>query len=404
MNIKKTLNFIHSLPLYWALSGLFLVHNGDKILVGVVLLSLTLKLITHLTSIDKINVRLSKFNTIMLIAAIYASISYFGNGYSSSEIRVLLSTLLYLCISAPKVKEIKPHLILIILALSSLAIMYVTYSVLYIDKLGRMALPLNAIPYANFIAILGLLSIFISLLKEKVKYKAINAMTLIVILLCVVFTDTRGTWLAIIITSVPLSVFLIFNYHLNTLKTIIFILLGIACLSTIAYPHLEERYIATKSELISMQKDELDTSSGIRVQLWKVGVQIIFDTPSIVGIGPKKHLAIIKEKLTTNEAGKSLAHFDNKNFHNSYIDRTVKYGFIGLGIFLAFLGYPFYRGLKEKDPRLKIPLVTLPIFISVAALTYVPLSHPGTFFLYIFIIHYYIQASDVAKKVKTNHA
>lgn len=404
MNIHKIFSLVHLLPIYWALSGLFLVHKGDKVLVGLILFSLVLKLITHLISVDSIKLYISRFNILIFIAAAYATISYFGNGYSSSEIRVLLSTLLYLCVSAPRIKEVKPNLILIVLVLSSIAIMYTTYSVLYTQKLGRMALPLNPIPYANFIAVLGLLSIYISLLKEKFKYKTINGLTLVFILICIIFTDTRGTWLAIIITSLPLAILLFYYFTVNKKITSLVILFSLFFITIMSYPHLEKRYNSTVYEIEKIQEHNLETSWGIRIQLWQVGRQIITNTPSFTGIGQTKHLTIIKEKLKTKDAGPSLIWFDNKNFHNSYIDRTVKYGFIGLGIFLAFLGYPFYRGLKEKDPRLKIPLVTLPIFISVAALTYVPLSHPGTFFLYIFIMHYYIQASDMAREKRLEAA
>ncbi|UGA54977.1 O-antigen ligase family protein [Vibrio sp. VB16] len=401
MNVNKKIdiiNIIHYIPLYWVLSGLFLIHKGDKILVGLILLSIILKISLHILRIQKINVNISKFILIILISTIYSSLSYYLNGYSSSEIRVVTSSFLYFLISAPLYSKVNPKTILITIFISTLSILTITLNVFLIEQSGRSGLPLNAIPYANFLSILALTSLYITALTKEIKYKILSYINIIGLLSCVILTDTRGTWLAILISGIILFFMTLKYLTFKSKKSPFVSIILIFCFCGLSYEHILERYEKTIYEIELVQENKLYTSWGIRLQLWRVGYNIIINSPSLVGLGQTEHITIIQDKFKKDEVTKYLAQFDNKNFHNSYIDRTVKYGFIGLGIFLAFLGYPLYRGLKEKDPRLKIPLVTLPIFISVAALTYVPLSHPGTFFLYIFIMHYYIQASDMARE------
>ncbi|MFC1237538.1 O-antigen ligase family protein [Vibrio sp. F74] len=268
------------------------------------------------------------------------------------------------------------------------------YEILYLEGLDRRSFPLSAIPFANFIAILALLNyyIFDNLVSSR-RFSFISFGTTIILLTSVLLTETRGTWLAITVAALFIA-FIKKDRFISPKKIIITII--IFTFSIFASSHyIKKQYNETKIQLDTYYVDKSYSSLSIRLHLWRAGLNIIADSPSLIGLGQSEHIAIIQRNTPPSNP---LSWFDNKNFHNSYIDRTVKYGFIGLGIFLTFLGYPFYRGLKEKDPRLKIPLITLPIFISVAALTYVPLSHPGTFFLYIFIMHYYIQASDMARE------
>lgn len=388
------LNFIHYIPLYWSITGLFLVNKGDKILVSLIIISLIIKTLFHFFSIEKISISSSKYLLIIFLTAIYASISYYSNGYSSSEIRVLIATTLYLSLSAPNAIKINTRSILLTLLLLSITSISIMYKILYIDNLGRASLPFNAIPYANILSIFAFLSFYISLQLNKSKYKIIAFTTLILFISCVILTDTRGVWLSIVF-CVFVSLLLYTRKkttHFN--KNIFTFMIGIAIIVAMSFTHLEKRYNSTLHELSLLKSGQLNSSWGKRIQLWEIGLDIIFSQPKLTGLGQNKHLSIIEDKYKKGKVSKSIAHFDNRNFHNAYIDRTVKYGFIGLILFITLLFYPFYRGVKEENVKIKFPLITLPLFISVSALSYVPLSHPGTLFLYLFIMYYYIQASD----------
>ena len=169
-----------------------------------------------------------------------------------------------------------------------------------------------------------------------------------------------------------------------------------ATVTTLNYPIIKGRIDTSAKEIELLTKGNLDSSWGIRVQLWLVGYDIIKNDKSWLGLGQTKHLEIIQKMYKEGKVKKSLARFDNKNFHNSVVDRTVKYGFIGLILYISVLIIPFFYGIKNFNSNYSPLLLIMPIFIFVAGLSYVPISHPGTYFLYLLTTMFLI------KKIKNN--
>lgn len=151
------MQFIHLLPIYWAVSGLFIVPNGDKILVALIIISLVTKILCSIVKLDHIKIEHNNIIILILICTAYATFKYYQNGYSSSEIRVLISTLLYSTISFPK--SIRYRFLIYITTLSSIYISYQTMTIIEFEDLGKMKLPLNPIPYSNFIGLLSIITL-----------------------------------------------------------------------------------------------------------------------------------------------------------------------------------------------------------------------------------------------------
>ncbi|PMJ34800.1 hypothetical protein BCU24_06440 [Vibrio cyclitrophicus] len=377
---RKLMQFIHLLPIYWAVSGLFIIHNGDKILVAFIAISLITKLLCSIVKIDNIKIEHNNLIILLLISTAYASFKYYYNGYSSSEIRVLISTLLYLTISFPKL--IRYRVLVYITTLSSMYITYQTMNIIEFEELGKMELPLNPIPYSNFIGLLSIIALYLSYTSKSKSLSFFSSLSFILLSINVILIDTRGTWLALIAAYFTI-VLIIFikkrNWKITLLSITIFTTMIIS-----SYPLIESRVDRSIEEIKSLNSGNLDTSWGIRVQLWMVGYDIVKGEPSLLGLGQTAHLEIIKDMYQEGKVRKSLADFDNKNFHNSIIDRTVKYGFIGALLYLSILLVPLSYGIKYFKSNYSPLLIIMPIFIFSAGLSYIPLSHPGTYFLYLF--------------------
>nr|PMI94492.1 hypothetical protein BCU33_18055 [Vibrio lentus] len=377
---RKLIQFIHLLPLYWAISGLFIINNGDKILVTLIIISLVTKLIFCLFD-DNENL-VFNFNNmvgIVFICAIYASLKYHQTGYSSSEIRVLISTALYSLISLPK--NIRYKSLIFVITLSSIYISYQTINIIEIKNLSRMNLPLNAIPYSNYTGLLSIIALYLSYTSKNRLLSVLSTLSFILLSINVILIDTRGTWLALIAVYITI-ISLIFIKKRNWKLTLISLLLFTTVIA-LSYPVIESRVDRSMKEVELLTKGDLNSSWGIRVQLWTAGYDIIKTEKSWLGLGQTKHLELIQEMYKKGDVKKSLARFDNKNFHNSIIDRTVKYGFIGLILYIGVLVIPFIYGLKNFNSDHSSLLIVMPVFIFVAGLSYVPLSHPGTYFLYL---------------------
>ncbi|OED64533.1 hypothetical protein A143_09450 [Vibrio splendidus ZS-139] len=377
---RKLMQFIHLLPIYWAVSGLFIIHNGDKILVALIIVSLVTKILCSIVKLDDIEIKHNNIVILIFICTAYATFKYYDNGYSSSEIRVLISTLLYSSISFPK--KIRYKTLILITTISSIYISYQTINIIEIKNLGRFELPLNAIPYSNFLGLLSLIALYFCYISKNKILSFLSGFNFILLSINVVIVDTRGTWLALIIVYIAITA-LIFIKKRSWKITLISLSL-FATIAILSYPVIESRIDRSMTEVKQLSEGNLHSSWGIRVQLWIIGYNIIEDNKSWVGLGQTAHLKIIEDLLKKRKVHKSLTWFDNKNFHNSIIDRTVKYGFIGALLYFSVLLVPFIYGIKHFKSSYSPLLVIMPIFIFSAGLSYIPLSHPGTYFLYLF--------------------
>ncbi|NOI33175.1 O-antigen ligase family protein [Vibrio cyclitrophicus] len=377
---RQIMQFIHLLPIYWAVSGLFIIHNGDKILVALIIISLITKILCSLVKFDNIKIEYNNIIILILISTAYASFKYYYNGYSSSEIRVLISTLLYSTISFPK--SIRYRFLIYITTLSSIYISYQTMNIIEFEELGKMKLPLNPIPYSNFIGLLSIITLYLCYISRSKLLSFLSTFSFILLSMNVILVDTRGTWLALIATYITI-ISLIFikkrNWKLACTSLLLF-----TSVIILSYPIIESRIERSVQEVKLLNSGNLDTSWGIRIQLWIVGYNIIKDNPSWIGLGQDAHLKMIKDMYKEGTVRRSLANFDNKNFHNSIVDRTVKYGFLGLFLYIGTLLIPFIYGIKNIKSDYSYLLIIMPIFIFIAGLSYIPLSHPGTYFLYLF--------------------
>lgn len=396
--LKNFYKYIHALPLLWAVSGMFIISGGDKILVAIITTSILIKIIGHLLKFDPIEINYGIITKILLIMAVYSSLKYYGNGYSSSEIRVLVSSLFYALLSFPKKTPIKS--LIIIGSLSSVFVLLQTVFVMNESNWNRMQLPLNAIPYANYSALISIL-LFVAILSIKEnRFKYLSILGLVCYSIVILIVDTRGTWLALIATYSVIAALYIYNRR--SWKLAGSIILSFIALAIICYPIVEDRIDRSQKEVALLLQGNLDSSWGIRVQLWKAGYQIFSDNPSLTGLGQSAHLKLIQDMYKEGKVRASLARFDNKNFHNSIVDRTVKYGVFGLALYLSIIVTPIYYGLKQNLNHHCLLLIALPVFIFTAGLTYIPLSHPGTYFVYLFsLIAIFNELNNKGRKNET---
>ncbi|MEZ8321816.1 O-antigen ligase family protein, partial [Vibrio splendidus] len=145
----------------------------------------------------------------------------------------------------------------------------------------------------------------------------LSALSFILLSINVILIDTRGTWLALIAVYITI-IALIFIKKRNWKLTLISLLLFTTVIALI-YPVIESRVDRSIKEVELLEKGNLNSSWGIRVQLWTAGYDIIKKEKSWLGLGQTKHLELIQEMYKKGEVKKSLARFDNKNFHNSII-------------------------------------------------------------------------------------
>ncbi|GAD87975.1 hypothetical protein VHA01S_003_00510 [Vibrio halioticoli NBRC 102217] len=382
INYEQIKTFFYCLPLYWAISGLFLVDSGDKKLVVLILLTIPFKLISYFKGDKNLNIDILGIS--LIIFSFISCYIYTTKGYSSSEIRTVLSLTFFYIFIFNKSNIINHRIMSCVLFITASISVYNTYDFVFLSDIGRGYWYINAIPYANQLSMLLMFALF-NFTKDTTKTRYLSLLSSGLFLCSIFISDTRGAWVSLFLCSIIAMI--IFRKSLikdKLLLSTIIISTMIILLAT--KNNISERLEQTKTEISAISKDNLNTSLGIRIQLWSLGLKFIKEDFSLTGYGQKGHLNKIKQLKKHGKIKGRLARFDSKNFHNDFIDRTVKYGLFGLSSLIFFIVFPLKLGFKSKDIEVKALLIITPLYMISACMSYISFSYSTNLATYLIII------------------
>lgn len=206
-------------------------------------------------------------------------------------------------------------------------------------------------------------------------------------LLAIILSETRGVWLAMIwLLALYFVQKMIRNFSLKALSVAISLLV-ISGVIFSSIPTVQQRFAETKHELTEIQSDNLNSSWGVRIQLWKTAIQAIESQP-IFGVGTIGWKQLVDNNVKLGKLTATIGDygFANAHAHNQFLDSYMRLGIIGLAISLFFITYPTFTFKNNNNPCVKL---YLPIFLLICGLSDVPLFHTGLIYmvaLYPFII------------------
>lgn len=226
--------------------------------------------------------------------------------------------------------------------------------------------------YLIFAVFFGLILLFkrqSSNLALKIYYLAVIILNLLAILL----TDTRGAWLAVLVCGSLFMIYLLFFYYQDkTLKYlgVALIILAIALPSILLLNKdadwVTDNRFFNRFASISFS----DTTTRNRLMTWQSSIEGFQDKP-ILGWGYENFYQPFDKYYNPQifrHAG-SVVWFDRA--HNVIFDRLITGGVLGLILYLSFLFAPFYflwrNFLKKSGGNDKY---FLPVTLSLAMLAY----------------------------------
>ncbi len=230
------------------------------------------------------------------------------------------------------------------------------------DRLLSGSLSLNT--FANIFAAVGVFIIY--LLKKKLINKWYGLLSLLIVLLILIGSETRGAILTIILTYFFLRFFENpRKFAINLLKIALGVIFAFSIyLMALQKGYIPERYsykvIAEKVE-IDLSKDDLlqqieikyskETSSlKSRLELFNSSINMIDQNP-ITGIGVGRWNRYKNTYSGENKIPKVLL-----DSHNDYLALMSQYG-IFLGLLFAFLIFIYPMRLSKKIKNYKSPLL-----------------------------------------------
>ncbi|MDQ2194091.1 O-antigen ligase family protein [bacterium 19MO03SA05] len=375
MKIKeKFIQCIIFSPYLFLMAGINFIPNGDKKMVIFCLISIITSVIYYNAKYLKENIK-NPALWICTLLAIYLSISYSIQDGSPSLLRAFLSAVLVMFFIPPLSN--KNLLFLATLGAGCLFFNSV-YQSFYLDH-SRSAGLANVIPYATFCSTLFLIGIYFIIKNHDKKQTSLAIIIIILSTTSVILSLSRGVWLALVVATFAMIICqFLRSKKLWKYISIIFIS-GISILYLFKEPILD-RAQETISEIHEIQNGNLNTSIGLRLQMWKASYFIAKEN-LLFGVG-SQHQSILNKLYDTGKISNDLLKFQPQHYHNQLIDSMVKYGLIGVFFIILLYLSPIATSIYYKSDYTTL-IVGISSLYLIAGLTDVPLNHSQTIYIYI---------------------
>ncbi|WP_175951093.1 O-antigen ligase family protein [Burkholderia sp. BCC0405] len=219
-----------------------------------------------------------------------------------------------------------------------------------IDRVGNTFT--NPIPFGDTALILGFLSMASIRRSPDVSWLEVVVKTLALVAGCYAsyLSGARGGWIAL-----P---FLIWaaaggRHWLVSLRArVVFGVVVLACIGALASTSVvRERVAAFGSDMTAMQRGDADTSTGIRLNLWRASTELYLAHP-VLGVGRG---SLERELRAKAERGEVQAVIVNGRAHSEFFSVLAEMGTVGVAaLFFLYAGtfMPFWRNRTHPDPEI----------------------------------------------------
>lgn len=390
---SRLAGFFINLPFVWLASGLILIPGGDNYMAAFCFLS-SIFIIVFLKGK---NILLSFVNNhfllIVALSLIYAIFSYEYHGFSSRELKALFFSFFYLLVY-PK-ERIDQEFIKGVLILGSISIVgfsFYQYAILGYSRIGGRLNPNVIACYISIFFIFTFLAgIFSKERSSKFFFLGLAALAFI----SVVFTGSRGAVGSVMMVAVALLLTMLKSIFREKKVYFFFGFFAVVILLSSSVMFLKPRIDSTLSEINHIGSGNLDTSIGMRLQLWNASKSSIFKKP-IFGLGDdyEKEFAIYHRNGLISDYLSGAVDVQS-HYHNQFIDKLVKGGFVGLLLLLLFVFYPFWKAMfNSADEFNRYCLMGLTLLFVFLSITEVPLNHSYILYTYIFFVVMFLSIED----------
>lgn len=371
-------------PFIWLMSGVFNVPDGKSLLSRLIPVVAFYCLFRFKGEWRK-NLAIPSFKVFSLAnIALFVlfSLQHLLGGETFSFARILLLVQLYLTV-LPWRKISMSHLSAIVALGAVLTGAGSVYEVMILN-IGRAgSLASNPIPYATFASVLLISCLFfLFTVNAGKRLCALYLAGVAGATTAIIFSGTRGAWLAVLVTLLMLALPLARRATPKTLLATLFAGCLLASGSIYALgDKLESRYQQTSAELTNIANNNMNTSIGIRLQLWQRGWSYITQSP-LLGTGTAGYLQKIEQDNKAGLITSIAASVSGSHFHNQYIDTLVRTGALGLFALLSWVLLPAWLLHKQKNRQLRNWALANAAIVLIAGLTDVPFHHTHIIYFY----------------------
>lgn len=169
-------------------------------------------------------------------------------------------------------------------------------------------------------------------------------------------SETRGSWIALPFFILIGTLVLFRNKRLNALYGSLILIVLLTLIGSFT-PKIRERIDLASADVNQfVTRENIDTSIGIRFQLWKASINLFKEHP-LLGIGSKS----FSKELLKMEEQKMISPTAAKNYFHSHNDILFRSATLGIGGLIAILSLylipslHFLRYINSKHIELRMP-------------------------------------------------
>ena len=202
-----------------------------------------------------------------------------------------------------------------------------------------------------------------------------------------IVNGSRGPWMALVITTVPLIRVRHRGMRLPTyLGIVLLLLLLIAVAFTLPEVELTKRFQQVGVEIERFGTGDADSAVGARLMMWQLGLQALIDHP-LTGIGLNQY-----GQLLMNLPQCPTAQFCTKHGHNDLMEMLTTLGLPGIVLLFAMFAVPailFWQMRRVASERrdtvgesLAVAGLAVVLATCISGLTQVTLAHQANIVFY----------------------
>ena len=154
-------------------------------------------------------------------------------------------------------------------------------------------------------------------------------------------SGSRGGWIAI---PFIILIWLIYRNRKPFFIKLIIAVIGTALISLFSYLFIQSihaRINDVYSDIASFSQGNIDTSIGIRLQLWKAALHLFVENP-VFGVGAEGFSRAMDVLSQAGYITPTAAQLGKGEVHNQILAEAVRFGIFGLISILAVYFVPFY--------------------------------------------------------------
>ncbi|OCH39946.1 O-antigen ligase family protein [Aliivibrio fischeri] len=371
------------IPILWTLSFNFTFPNGRSIASKLLVISAIFSFIYFRKRVFIFKEKPKTFKiliTSLFIIILFRSILFLYHGEQTSSIRAFGIIFLYIY-SFPywlvKKEHIKNITFISLFLFGLDAFIHVIN-----NGFTRYGGNTNPNPYGLYAALIFIFVYIYNLINTKTHtlYKTIPL--IIIGLLPIMISQSRGVWVSTILTLIIIHIARI-KFNIKNISIYIFTILAIA-FSLYSTPTVKNRIEATKIEIKNIEHHNLSSSLGVRIQVWKDSIPLIKEYP-FFGLGNK-----LKEINNTRFENKEISqysyYYSRNHLHSQYFEFITKQGFIGFFIIIGTIIFPLIIMRKDNDIFVKFCSISFLCILLINFITEVPFNWINFTYTYLILI------------------